>query len=47
MMPMLIIRDIASGHKTFFSCAGWQDLKGAAEETHQGIHLCFLPANQS
>ena len=47
MMPVLIMKDTASGHKTFFYCAGWQGPRGAAEETHQGVHLCFLPANQS
>lgn len=47
MMPMLIMKDTASGHKTFFSCAGWQDPRGAAEETRQGINLQFLPASRS
>lgn len=47
MMPMLIMKDIASGHKIFFYCAGWQGPRGAAEEIRQGINLCFLPANQS
>ena len=39
MMPMLTMKDIASGHKTFFYCADWQGPRGAAEETHQGINL--------
>jgi len=46
-MPMLIMEDIASGHKNFFCCASWQDPRGGAEETHQGINLQSLPANQS
>jgi len=47
MMPVLIMKDIASGQKIFFYCTGWQDCRGAAEETRRGINLHFLPANQN
>lgn len=46
-MPVLIMKDIASGQKIFFYCTGWQDCRGAAEETRRGINLHFLPANQN